>query len=682
MTVTGGASPLRSDIQALRAAAVGAVVLFHLWPDALPGGYAGVDIFFAISGYLITAHLLNEIERDGRVDLLRFWGRRLRRLLPAALTVLAASTVLVLLLLPQGVWKIHLREIIGSALYVENWLLARDSVDYLAAENAPSVAQHYWSLSVEEQFYLAWPLLLTAVIVLLPAAVSRRRKVGIGLGLVFLVSLAASVVVTATSPGPAYFVTYGRAWEFAAGGLLAAAAITTRQLSAPVATTSRVAGWGLILGSVLLLNESTPFPGWVALFPVVGTVLVIAAGDGREGSLYRRTTDLPPVQSAGTLSYGIYLWHWPLIVIGATTSPRLEGVAALAATWALAWLTYRYIETPLRFHRTLTRSIPWTYGASAVACAAVVAVAFGGIRTVDAAVAESADRADRLLADDTRCLGAESVLGADQPCVNPRLDGVLVPSIAARLDDTGGAYQCYQADEDLTVPVEPCRFGPRRGDSLRVALVGDSHAATLLPGLKDQLRVAGWTLDTFLGRGCRWTDVGDPEDRCRADRAPMTTMLEGEPYDVVLVVLRRQPLPPAGDDDPAAEALAAAWRPVIARGTAVIAVADNPWLPDETVACVDDATDADALAACSFDEADAWSTNDPLPRAVELAGRGAALVDLTRTFCADGTCPTVIGNVVVYRDSNHMTATFVRTLAPFLVSAIDDALSAVGVARD
>lgn len=667
----------RTDIQALRAAAVSAVVLFHVWPGAVRGGYVGVDVFFVISGFLITSHLLAELVQHGRIRLVTFWGRRLRRLMPAALTVLAATTVAVWVLLPSGIREVHLREIVASALYVENWLLARDAVDYLAAENAPSAVQHYWSLAVEEQFYLVWPLLL------LLAATAARRGVRGGVGsrvvavlvVVLAASLAASVVLTATQPGPAYFATWTRAWEFAAGGLLAVwVSSAGGRMPARIAPVARAIGWATIAGTVLLYGPQTPFPGWTALGPVLGTVLVIAAGDAAPGSRYRQLTASRPVSALGTLSYGIYLWHWPLVVVGGAVAGWFVGVPALVATVVLAWMTFHGVENPVRFHQPLVRSSRWTYLSAATAMTVVVAGALVGIRAQEHAAAASAEQAQSLLSRPVACFGAAAVLGEQRPCHNPQLDGVLVPDPAARLRDTGGAYACYSDADSSAVPIQSCHFGSRRPDALRVALVGNSHATALLPGLRPALTRLNWSLDTYVGRNCRWIVSDLDADRCRADLPWMAPLTTGTPYDVVLVTNRRELTLPAGRPNLAAAAMAAAWRPAVERGTTVVAIADNPGLPPEVEACLASGEELADLAGCRFTPEQAWATDDPLRGAVTATGDGARLVDLTGAFCEEDQCPLVIGNVLVYRDSHHLTATFVRTLAPYLLAQIRAAI--------
>lgn len=307
----------RTDIQALRALAIAVVVLNHLWPTRLTGGYVGVDVFFVISGYLITAHLLGELARTGSIRLGRFYARRIRRLLPAALFVLAVSAVLVAIFLPYPRWLRNAAEIAASAAYVENWALAALSVDYSAANAAASVAQHYWSLSVEEQFYILWPLLILAAALGARAflrSVNAGRTLVIFVSLVAGASLAASVLFTAAAPSAAYFATFTRAWEFGVGALIALAPATWR-LRRRIANVLAIAGFIAILWSAFVYDDSTAFPGSAALIPVLGTAAIIAAGTRNDDLWHSAITARRPIQWLGNVSYSLYLWHWPLIVL-------------------------------------------------------------------------------------------------------------------------------------------------------------------------------------------------------------------------------------------------------------------------------------------------------------------------------------------------------------------------------
>src|SRR6478609_1994524 len=197
---------LRPDIQALRALAVVIVMLFHLWPNRLSGGYIGVDVFFVISGFLITGQLLREADRRGRISVIGFWVKRARRLLPAALVVLAVSAIGTFLWVPQSLWQSYFKQIIASTVYVQNWVLAHDSVDYLASTNKPTVVQNFWTLSVEEQFYVVVPLVLMAVL-LFSRTSTWRPRFGVALVAITVASLAFSIYLTANNPPVAFFVT-------------------------------------------------------------------------------------------------------------------------------------------------------------------------------------------------------------------------------------------------------------------------------------------------------------------------------------------------------------------------------------------------------------------------------------------------------------------------------------------
>jgi peptidoglycan/LPS O-acetylase OafA/YrhL len=294
---------IRPEIQALRAVAVVTVLVFHFWPEALPGGFVGVDVFFAISGFLITSHLVREVERTGSVSVLAFWARRVRRLLPASLVVLLATATAIVALVPLSAWDDWLAELLASALYVENWHLASSATDYFAQQDAPSPFQHFWSLSVEEQFYAVWPLLVLGA-ALLGAGLARRRAALAGvLGLVFAASLAYSILFTGDGRDDAYFSTLTRAWEFAAGGLLAllpSAGVSAAPAPAPGAGRVRAllaraeravealaralvswAGIAAVFVAAAIISRETAYPGWAALLPVLGALAVIYAGAPR-----------------------------------------------------------------------------------------------------------------------------------------------------------------------------------------------------------------------------------------------------------------------------------------------------------------------------------------------------------------------------------------------------------------
>ena len=307
---------MRPEIQALRAAAVLLVVICHLWPAALPGGYVGVDVFFAISGFLITSLLLREIDRTGRLSLSAFWARRARRILPAALATVLFCAVATAIFVPINLWPQFFAELRASTAYVQNWQLASTAVDYFAASDLPSPVQHFWSLSVEEQCYLVWPVLLVIAVAVSrsrPARL-RRRMLVIAIAAPTLLSLAFSLSQTRSNPQAAYFVTPTRVWEFGAGALLALLPPVDRAPALFHSVLSWV-GLGAIAVAAIAYSSTTAFPGHAALLPVLGALAVMQAGVPTHRWAPSAAMQLRPVQYLGDISYSVYLWHWPLIVL-------------------------------------------------------------------------------------------------------------------------------------------------------------------------------------------------------------------------------------------------------------------------------------------------------------------------------------------------------------------------------
>lgn len=371
-------STVRPEIQALRAVAVGAVVLHHGWPAVAPAGYMGVDVFFVVSGYLITALLLREVGRTGRISLGDFYLRRARRILPAAVVVLLTVSAATLALVPHRDWADWFRQIVASALYSENWQLAADSQIPSRADLASTPVQHFWSLSVEEQFYLVWPLLLILAVV-----VARRRgrsevpTLLVVLGVITAASFVHSIVLTVGDYNLAYFSTIARTWEFGAGGLLAVLAASPAVGWERLRSAVSWAGLVLIVVPIVTFRDLQGFPGPWALLPVAGTLAVIWAGLPATRWSTAGLARLRPVQWLGDVSYSLYLWHWPIfmftpLLIG-MPSPSWVMVLLVVLSLLVAGLSKALIEDPFRTRANPVSARPGVLlGAIGMTVAAIV----------------------------------------------------------------------------------------------------------------------------------------------------------------------------------------------------------------------------------------------------------------------------------------------------------------------
>jgi peptidoglycan/LPS O-acetylase OafA/YrhL len=671
------ARPTNPDIQALRAVAVALVVLYHAWPAYVPGGYIGVDVFFVISGFLITRQLLDEMERAGSISLAQFWMRRARRLLPASLLVLGCSAAATFAWVPRRLWTQYFRELQASALYIQNWVLAADSVDYFNSTNKASPAQHFWTLSVEEQFYLGLPLLLLAGMAAqrkLPW-IGRRSALAAVLALAAAGSVVLSLRTTLESSSVAYFSSGTRAWEFAAGALLAFRA-------RPIPVWSAVLGWVAIASAAFVFGSDTRMPGVAAFVPVLGATAVVGAAGQRAA----RTPSLVerPLQFLGNISYSVYLWHWPLFVLAPIALERELGHAdklvLCAASVMLAWATTRWVENPIRYARWPRRVLGPRQVAvwSTAGMIAVVVAAELGTFAIEHDVRASFAIAARLHAEDAACFGAKATRWGE-PCHNPALAGVLLPH-PSLINFDAHRIDCWI---DSGSKLHVCTFGPQTGHVKRLAAIGDSHMGALIPPLEAIATDQGWRIDIVSRGSCTWTTAaaghfkGPRAKACRGWNDELQAwLLEREPYDAILVTQRSGRLPrPAPDADPRTalvRGVVEAWKTQAERGARIIAIADNPRADAITTSCVEEHL-FEANERCSIPRARAFSAFDAAIDATR-ALPASHLIDLSERYCDAQTCFPVIGNVVVYRDDNHITATFARTLTPFLLEHLQRAL--------
>jgi len=640
----------RPDIQGLRALAVGGVVAYHFGLTALPGGFAGVDIFFVISGWLITTHLMQEITETGRLDLMRFYARRARRLLPAALFVILATLASGYFILAPQEQALYSRGAMFASAYAINLWLLRWSFDYFATDATSNPFIHFWSLSVEEQFYLAWPALLLLAAWLRPG---RRTTVAV-IGAAGLASFAACLWLTSAAPAWAFYFSPLRAWEFAAGGLatLAPAAFPGHR-----AWLRAALGWlglALIATGYFLLSEDLPFPGWYALLPVAGTVLVLLSGAGERSEAKAGwqalgpapALSLPPLQWIGTLSYSLYLWHWPVIVyaqmlVPDLTVPQRLGCGVLAL--ALSVLTYHLIENPARRGGWLavgTRALAPALALTGVGVAVAYANAHLATRNIDPAQR-----------------GIEQA--AEQPSI-------------ARATDKNCLLDFH------TVTPKPCVFGAADA-AHTIVLFGDSHADHWSTPLVEAAKRNDTRVVTYLKSSCRASRLSTFSPALKRDYTECDAWREQAITDIIhakprLVVISEFSIGNLTRDMPKAsrKAETARWQAGLRStlqafsraGVETAVIRDVPINDSFADACVARALWWRAAPSrCDTPRADA--ANDgaaAAERAIVHSVPDTLYVDLTDRFCGPTSCHVVIGGKLAFRDRHHLATAFAETL--------------------
>lgn len=652
----------RPEIQGLRALAVGLVLAFHLWPQVLPGGYVGVDVFFVISGFLITRLLYREIDATGRIGIVRFYARRSSRLIPAATLVLMVVLVATLLFRPPSLREDTAWEVLFSALYVENWHLAWLSVDYLDAENAASPVQHYWSLSIEEQFYLVWPAVMMLAARFLPLW-NKRLKLLLATGAITALSFACALYFSTIEPASAYFMTHTRMWELGVGAMLAFA---PARLALPRigAEALRIVGLCAIIGSALTFSALTPYPGAYALLPTLGAAAMILASGTRTSAGVGRFLAAPPVRYVGDVSYSLYLWHWPIIVFHLGISPGsvsvTEGVLLAGLSLAAAAATKALVEDPLRGTHG-RRGIGIRTGVAAMGVTAIAALAV--IVPLQVRPVRDAEVQARGYPGPQALLAGTPVPAG----VPPRPDPALVKRDLPETYDNG----CHRGGEDPELV--GCQYGNTNG-KMTVFLVGDSHAAQWQPALDFAARELDWNLQYYTKSGCGFYSSplvrdGERNLSCEAWGQALLATIADDPPDLVIwtgyrgarVWLEEEGAP--GDLAATATALAATWHEISRVGSRVLVIFDTPVWPTDPAECLT------TPATCVLPRADPVPP-DPARLAFEQGNETVTGLDPTDMFCDPEYCHAIVGNVVVWRDLHHMTATYSAMLGPELASRL------------
>jgi len=703
----------RPDLEGLRAIAVSLVLLYHAAVPGFGGGYVGVDVFFVLSGFLITGLLLRELRATGTISLPSFYARRLRRLLPAvALLILVTVVASILVLSPLRAGDVA-ADGVAASLYASNLRFAFQATDYLQSELAPSPLLHLWSLGVEEQFYLFWPALL---LIVTRAGSHRVRRVGIVAAAVVVASFALSLWLTTASAPWAFFSLPSRAWELGIGALLAIGAARLARLPRAAAAGAGWLGLSMIGASGLIIDTSTPFPGMAALLPTVGTALAMLPGMRRPADGPALLLGWRPARFLGRISYSLYLWHWPLLVlptaVAAGTLPLPVRVGLMLAAIPIAYASVRWLEDPIRRGRFVgvvpRRNLVFAGALSALVAATSLGLGVVTTQRLTAATGGSGTGLDVPLPD----LGAlaptpapspgDASPDASSPDASPPaasvgaslppppggpVPGDLIPSLVAARADLPLIYGngCHLAQPATMIP--DCVFGDPNG-ATTVVLFGDSHAAQWFPALERLAIERSWRFVSLTKSGCTpasitvWnTNLKRAYTECDAWRSLALQRVAAEHPDLVLVA-SSHPYPSAGSGGPAApdggQTMAAGLAVTVDRlvplAAAVALIGDTPKFDFDPPDCL--SSHLDQALACSEPRA-ATVDGTWLETEARIAReRGAAFVDPTNWACPTDPCPTVIGRFLVYRDQHHLATPYVTALRDRLAAALP-ALSAL-----
>nr|WP_255396634.1 acyltransferase family protein [Mycobacterium sp. E3198] len=700
-------------MEGLRAVAVLAVVLFHADVPGVGGGFVGVDVFFVISGFLITGLLWREANAAGTVRLRRFYGARARRLLPASAAVGVITMIASAALLPPLQSPLVIDDGIACALYVGNYWFIAQQVDYFAASRAASPFQHYWSLGVEEQFYLVWPALIigTAWLIRLvrrrtrTEATSSKRPYLVVLALVAATSFALSLAVTYVAPFVAFFSLPTRAWQLAAGGLLALTAGRWRRLAPRTAAVSGWAGLALILLACTWLGPATPYPGVAALLPVLGAALVIAAGCSAPAQGCGRALAVRPMQAIGRVSYSWYLWHWPVMVLAAPLLGHPLGLtgrlAAVLVSGGLAVLTLRFLENPLRFAAPIRGSALASLAVGGAATAMAVAVGVALLGSIPVPVGHGPAVAALSITATPPAPGSprnaydaavQQTFAQVQAAVVASADLQAVPSNLS--PPLAGAAAEYKAEfqngclRNLTDAGQPeCATGDTASTTM-VALLGDSHATMWSPAFQQIAAQRHWRLET-LGKGaCTPMDLPITDSirravsnaMCEQWRAQILARLQAEHPKLVVVSMYRGYgfghgyTPGFRSFDPVwNEGLARLVQQLRRTGAQVLVLGPTPNPRMAAPICL--SAHLDDAAACSSPISTAVSASGIAAESAATEAAGGRYADVVPLFCTADRCPDIVGNTLVYFDGNHITVEYARTLAPAIGALADSALA-------
>ncbi|MHA7964056.1 acyltransferase family protein [Paenibacillus sp. CAU 1782] len=635
-----GIKKFRPELEGVRAVAAMLVAVYHIWVGSVSGG---VDVFFIVSGYLITTSLLSKMEKEGHIRFFEYLLGLGKRLFPNAFIILLFVTLASFFVLPQVQWRQIISEVFSSASYFQNWNLALDAVDYLAQHNEASPLQHFWALSIQGQFYVVWPLVIyTSFIMAVKWLKTPPRKTLLAVLLtIFAASITYSIYITSINQPWAYFDTFARVWEFSLGGIVALLLpyVTLRK---PIGTTLGWIGLCIIALTGIILPVSTVFPGYAALLPISGVMFIIISAENSSGFGVVRLLGSKPFLFFGSISYAFYLWHWPLLLFYLVYFRKDDvsipaGISILLLTFVLSLFTTRIVESPIRNLSIRQSNTKLVFLLAAFALPVILA---------NLSWSMYADRSQEQAA-------VQSVFQQQSDDEGDPASSSLSASLAdIQTMPTFYKDVCYVGMKSSGMKM--CSYGETNNPDFIIALVGGSRAGHWFPALEQFAEESKLRIDVYNKDACRFTtdDFGGRlSDTCMEwNELAAEAMLENPP-DVLMTTAN------VDREDSIPDGYVDMWKKFEGI-TTIFAVRDTPSMPKDVPSCVEMYSGDD----CSVPRDEVlsadlpWANTEGLPDNVYFA-------DMTDYLCDDQTCQAVIDNVVVYRDKFHLSTQFAATLA-------------------
>lgn len=650
----------RPEIEGVRVVAALLVAIYHIWIGAVSGG---VDVFFIVSGYLITTSLLNRVEREGKIHLFEYILGLARRLFPLAFTVILTIAVFSFFLLPQSQWQSVISQIFSSALYFQNWELATNSVDYLERDNGVSPFQHFWALSIQGQFYITWPLIIFLSYLLARKIFKTpiRKTLLCILILLFATSLSYSIYITNVNQPWAYFDTFARVWEFSLGGILALLLPYIRLNR----TISIVIGWlglAFIALTGIILPVSDVFPGYAALLPTTSVILIIIAAENGSRFGVEKFLGSKPFLSLGSISYGFYLWHWPLLIFynayfNTKEVSLIAGLAIMVITLILSFITSKLLEVPVRkisVKKAKKKLIP------ILAAMMLPAFLFGIFWMVYVNQQTANISSYPELKNYPGAIAIHEGFEPEQK-LEPKPSTLLAKEHLPLFYEDEDCFSYMNEDK-----LKMCSYGDKENPEYVVALVGGSHSGHWFPALHEIADDLNIQIDVYNKDACRFSADdfdGFLTESCMKWNEQVIEVLKEKKPDLVFTTAN------VGSGDKIPEGYLGAWK-ALEGVTEVFAIRDNPRMLEDIPLCIDEKGPEECSVPRdeALSEVAPWENTENIPDNVTFA-------DLSDYFCNEDTCEPVIGNVLVYRDQHHLTTLYSQTLGPALKVPLSETLS-------